>query len=136
MIARVAIIGALLLAGCGEAPAPTTGEPLFFPTHGHTPQTGLPAGAIVGSLTLDDGCLWIVTDDGTPLLALWPNDFRLDTEQGRLMVSGRGRSVAVGGRIHASGGEYGQDQEAFVEQQIGAKSRTPVAVALPGWSVS
>lgn len=121
MIGRAGVLFVLLLGGCGDVPpSQSVDDAVFFPTHGYTPQTGIPTGDVAGNLALEDGCLWILAEDGTPLLALWPNDFRLEAEQGRLIVSGRGRSVPLGGRIHAGGGEYAEHQVAFVEQQINA----------------
>lgn len=53
-------------------------DAVTFPHHNLGPNEPGWEGLAVGSLSLDDGCLWIVSDlGGGPYVALWPPQYRL-----------------------------------------------------------
>jgi hypothetical protein len=93
----------LLFAACadpvGDAPAG-----VFFPT---VPiGADYPAALFEGDLEIDEGCLYL-TDHGERWLALWPEGYRAERDEGLIRVLDRaGEVVGVdGGSIRVGGGE-------------------------------
>jgi hypothetical protein len=103
---RVAVGTALVvLLGAGAAawyvygPVPVP-DGYRFPRH--TMWGGGPAGLFEGTLREADGC--VRTDDGFSVA--WPPGYRLDVEDGELVVWGSGRTARMGEPVRMGGGWY------------------------------
>lgn len=129
MNASRALVVLAVLSGCSQEPPSsfsdagpersTSVEGQFFPQHQQTPETGLPTGELHGRLEQVDGCLWLIADDGTRYLGLWPADFTSEAIEDAVTVHGRGFTATVGDRLLVSGGEYSESDIETVERLIG-----------------
>lgn len=133
----VALIALLAMACAGPpAPSPETLEPtivsdaspvaptataspvvdVFLPTY--PPWDILPLGQIGGRLVEDNGCLWIENTGRS--LAIWPSGSRIERDGTSLVVvNTRGARAVVGTEVIGGGGEFGQENYAFVVETIG-----------------
>ena len=102
-----ALLGIAVLVSCQPA--------LFVPRHG--PMAQRPTAVLTGTLTVRDGCAWIVTPDER-FLALWPSTFVVLAAGAGIAVSGNGVQVTVGDEVTVGGGEYPPQQTDFVESLI------------------
>lgn len=105
----VAVVAALLLAGCGLGAAATKAD---GPVHvdgplvvsGTEPDAWFQAG-VQGGLTYDDGCLLLA---GLPVI--WPYGTTWD-EDGERVVLADGRTVDIGDGLDGGGGYLDQSQQ-------------------------
>lgn len=92
----------IALTACSSDPVAPPG--IAFPTY--EAEGPHPGALLDGTLEVEDGCVYITTDDER-WLGLWPNDLRAELAGDRLrIVDGDGRVLAIEGRpIRAGGGE-------------------------------
>ena len=113
----------VLLSACQpqQSAIPSSPPPaVYFPQHGLTSQTGVPAGDLVAQLELLDGCL-VLQGEGVTYLALWPASYGLGGEDPINVLDEQGVTVARAGQmVHVGGGVYPDAQREFVEELIGA----------------
>lgn len=123
------VLGALILAGCtGAAGSAARADPVaqadpFFPRM--LPKNGPEftlAAMHAGTLTLEDGCLWLTTSETRHLLVWGPTHWAA-WKNGRLAILQNGKVVAsVGDTITVGGGELNvtdsRQVDAWVEAQI------------------
>jgi hypothetical protein len=81
----------------GPVPVP---DGYRFPRH--SLWGGGPAALYEGTLVEDDGC--VRTEDGSTVA--WPPGYRLEVEDGELVVLGSGRTVQMGEPVRMGGGWY------------------------------
>ncbi|MGH2651519.1 MAG: hypothetical protein ACRDHK_09955 [Actinomycetota bacterium] len=77
-----------------------------------------PVAVLTGTLTVRDGCVWIVTTSER-FLALWPSNFKVLLQDAQISVSGDGIEVMAGDVITVVGGAYEPGQAGFVQTLIG-----------------
>jgi hypothetical protein len=97
-----AAIAALLVAVAG---AWYFYGPMPVPHGYHLPRHmlwGGPTGLYEGSLVAEDGC--VHTADG--FTVAWPPGYRLDTDDGEIVIRGGGRTVRMGEQVRMGGGYY------------------------------
>ncbi|MEX0629643.1 MAG: hypothetical protein WEE67_04290 [Chloroflexota bacterium] len=117
-ISLLTLLGGTILVSCQTIPGTTT---LFVPRY--EPLTERPTALLSGTLTIRDGCVWIVTEFDR-FLALWPSNYHVVAEDGSVAVSGDGVQVSAGDDVTAGGGEYPPEQTPFVESLIGVSVPT------------
>lgn len=129
---------AAMLTACQAIDTPSSSRPedVYFPQHVLTPQAGMPAGDLSAELRLVSGCL-LLQAEGTTYLALWPEAYSLD-HSGPITIKDRsGASVAsIGRTIHVGGGAYGDEQRAFVENDLLQEAVDRRCIADGYWLVS
>jgi len=94
-----------------QAPSGTSADlsPVVFPTRGATPGP-TSASLLTGVLIEDQGCLWVVGDDGSgfegsPVLIIWPYGYSARDENGFVVLDAKGNFIArVGDTIQIGGG--------------------------------
>jgi hypothetical protein len=64
-----------------------------------------PTGLVIENLTVQDGCVWIVTTHAR-YLGLWPSNFRMAADGAGFTVRGDGVEVSSGHTITVGGKEY------------------------------
>lgn len=136
-LAAAAWMAAVLGACSSPAASPSheAADRLVAPRHDLTGADGLPAGDLVATLEIRNGCLVVVAVDGRVDLALWPPDARIESVDGVVTVLDAGAPAGIGRQIHVGGGEYGPEHRDFVEELIG--ERIHPACAVDGyWLVS
>ena len=104
-VRRVAIAGVTVIALVGAAGAWYLYGPVPAPAGYHFPRHTLwggPTGLYEGTLEETDGC--VHTADG--FTVAWPPGYRLDTDDGEIVIRGGGRTVHMGEQIRMGGGYY------------------------------
>jgi hypothetical protein len=96
------LAAALLFSSC----AATSNLPV------HRNMGGGPAALIEGTLALEGDCLVIIDPLGDVRLPIWPESFRV---VGKDLFDGPTVVGRVGGPIAVVGGEYGPDEQAYVQ---------------------
>ena len=125
---RLALLFAVTAAtaACHTIDPPIQATTIFFPHPApHDGPTVMMAALGSGTLTFEDGCLWLRTGEGRDLI-IWSPLFRLDTRGGGIAVrDGRGAVFAEVGRpITIGGGEVTNEGSAvdvnvWIESKIG-----------------
>lgn len=73
---------------------------------------GGPAALVEGTLVQEGQCLFLVDSEGVRRLPIWPPGVRLE---GSDLVEGRDLLTAVGDHVGLGGGEYTEEDRAFLE---------------------
>jgi hypothetical protein len=76
---------------------------------------GGPAALLEGTLMQDGPCLLVIADDGVRRLPIWPAGVRLD---GSTLIQGHQPIASLGDVIGLGGGEYTEQERAFIESQL------------------
>jgi hypothetical protein len=76
-----------------------------------------PTGLLIGNLTVQDACVWIVTTHAR-CLGFRPSNFKMAADGAGFTVRGDGVEVSSGDIITVGGGEYAPEQRAFVAELI------------------
>jgi hypothetical protein len=109
MVARVVLATIAMLALAFAAGAWYLYGPVRVPAGYHFPRHSMwgggPGGLYEGTLAETDGC--VHTHDGFSVA--WPPGYRLDTDDGQVVVRGGGRTVRMGEQVRMGGGWYEGD---------------------------
>ena len=90
---------------------------------------GGPGGLYEGTLAETDGC--VHTADG--FTVAWPPGYRLDTDDGEIVIRDGGRTVRMGEQIRMGGGYY--ESELPDIQSAAASTGCPMPIFLStGWA--
>ena len=126
------LAAAIAAAGCQAVDLPILSGNVFFPQPApHDGPTVMMAALGSGTLTLENGCLWLRYGAERDLI-IWPPLYRLTMSDGRLAVlDGTGAEFAVvGDAITIGGGELtnaggAADVNLWVESRIGESIPPP-----------
>lgn len=99
----VALLVAVLLAGCGTAPDGTVAQPQF--DGGEDAMTASMDGILAGDADRDGGCVWLEEPDGTVSAIAWAFPVLLRTEDMALVDQDGDVLAEVGDHVRLGGGQ-------------------------------
>ena len=102
------ILGAvlLLIVACNEADGPGSSTNPHFPQLREGGDALIMEALVEGELVLENGCLRAKTQDGSSLLLIWPQRFKLNADGRDTRISDdSGLSLSIGEVVRIGGGE-------------------------------